>query len=204
MVWLIAGIALLVLVYVLQRVRVWYTPVYVVIGVITWYAILESGVHATIAGVALGFLTPAVPLQREVKPEEVVGTVVDPEDLTAANARRASLYVRESVSVAERMETLIHPFSSFIILPIFALANAGIELSGSACPTPPHLESRSASSSGSSSGRQSAYPLHLDRGAIGHQLAPARRELEPNRGRCDALGHRLHRCALHHRFGLRG
>jgi NhaA family Na+:H+ antiporter len=132
MVWLIAGIALLVLVYVLQRAEVWYTPIYVVIGVITWYAILESGVHATIAGVALGLLTPAVPLQREVKPEEVVGTVVDPEDLTAANARRASLYVRESVSVAERMETLIHPFSSFIILPIFALANAGIELSGSA------------------------------------------------------------------------
>lgn len=132
MVWLIAGIALLVLVYVLQRVEVWYTPIYVVIGIITWYAILESGVHATIAGVALGFLTPAVPLQRQVKPEEVVGTVVDPEDLTAANARRASLYVRESVSVAERMETLIHPFSSFIILPIFALANAGIELSGSA------------------------------------------------------------------------
>lgn len=131
-VWLIAGIALLVLVYALQRAEVWYTPIYVVIGIITWYAILESGVHATIAGVALGLLTPAVPLQRQVKPEEVVGTVVDPEDLTAANARRASLYVRESVSVAERMETLIHPFSSFIILPIFALANAGIELSGSA------------------------------------------------------------------------
>ncbi|MGI9605237.1 MAG: Na+/H+ antiporter NhaA, partial [Acidimicrobiales bacterium] len=62
----------------------------------------------------------------------IVGSVVDPEDLNAASAIRASLYVRESVSVAERMETLIHPFSSFIILPLFALSNAGIELSGDA------------------------------------------------------------------------
>ncbi len=127
--WLVTAIVLLALVFGLQRAKVWYTPVYTVIGVVVWYAVLESGVHATIAGVALGLLTPATPLQREVKPEQVVGTVVDPEDLNAAAARRASLYVRESVSVAERMETLIHPFSSFVILPIFALANAGIELS---------------------------------------------------------------------------
>ena len=126
--WLIAAVALLVLILGLQRVRVWYTPLYVLIGAVVWYAVLESGVHATIAGVALGLLTPATPLQREVRPDEVVGTVVDPEDLDAASARRASLYVRESVSVAERMENLIHPFSSFVILPIFALANAGVEL----------------------------------------------------------------------------
>ena len=128
--WLAAAGALLLLVFVLQRARVWYTPIYFAVGAMAWYAVLESGVHATIAGVALGLLTPATPLQREVRPDEVVGTVVDPDDLTAASARRASLYVRESVSVAERMENLIHPFSSFVILPIFALANAGVELSG--------------------------------------------------------------------------
>ncbi|MFT7474805.1 MAG: NhaA family Na+:H+ antiporter [Verrucomicrobiales bacterium] len=127
--WLITGAALLVLVFVMQKAKIWYTPLYVVIGMVVWYAVLESGVHATIAGVALGLLTPAVPLQREVSPDQVMGTVVDPEDLNASSARRASLYVRESVSVAERLETLIHPFSSFIILPLFALANAGIELS---------------------------------------------------------------------------
>ncbi len=127
--WLTAAAVLLVLVYIMQRVKIWYVPVYTVIGIVIWYAMLESGVHATIAGVALGLLTPATPLQREVKPDEIVGTVVDPEDLDAIGARRASLFVRESVSVAERLETLIHPFSSFIILPLFALANAGIELS---------------------------------------------------------------------------
>jgi NhaA family Na+:H+ antiporter len=127
--WLITGAVLLVGVFVMQRAKIWYTPVYVLVGVVIWYAVLESGVHATIAGVALGLLTPATPLQKEVAPGDVVGTVVDPEDLDAESARRASLYVRESVSVAERLETLIHPFSSFIILPLFALANAGIELS---------------------------------------------------------------------------
>ena len=127
--WLITAIVLLVTMLVMQKAKIWYTPLYVVVGIIVWYAVLESGIHATIAGVALGLLTPATPLQKEVSPRDVVGTVVDPEDLNAASARRASLYVRESVSVAERLETLIHPFSSFIILPVFALANAGIELS---------------------------------------------------------------------------
>lgn len=127
--WLTTAGLLLVLVYIMQRVKIWYVPIYTAIGVVIWYATLESGVHATIAGVALGLLTPATPLQREVKPDEIVGTVVDPKDLDAAGARRASLFVRESVSVAERLETLIHPFSSFVILPLFALANAGIELS---------------------------------------------------------------------------
>ena len=130
--WLITAIVLLVIIFVMQRAKIWYTPVYVLLGVLVWYAVLESGVHATIAGVALGLLTPATPLQREVEPGDVVGTVVDPEDLNAATARRANLYVRESVSVAERLETLIHPFSSFVILPIFALANAGIALSSDA------------------------------------------------------------------------
>lgn len=127
--WLAVCIGLLILVYAMQRAKIWYVPIYTIVGVVIWDAALESGIHATIAGVVLGLMTPARPLQREVKPEEVVGTVVDPEDLDAHGARRATLYVRESVSVAERLETLIHPFSSFVILPIFALANAGIELS---------------------------------------------------------------------------
>jgi len=127
--WLTTAALLLLAVYIMQRVEIWYVPIYTAVGIVIWYATLESGIHATIAGVALGLLTPATPLQREVKPDEIVGTVVDPVDLDAAGVRRASLFVRESVSVAERLETLIHPFSSFIILPLFALANAGIELS---------------------------------------------------------------------------
>ena len=128
--WVVIAVVLLALIFAMQRAKIWYTPLYAVLGVVVWYAVLESGIHATIAGVALGLLTPARPLQRKVEPTDIVGSVVDPDDLNAAGARRASLYVRESVSVAERLETLIHPFSSFVILPLFALANAGITLSG--------------------------------------------------------------------------
>lgn len=128
--WVVIAVVLLALIFAMQRAKIWYTPLYAVLGVVVWYAVLESGIHATIACVALGLLTPARPLQRKVEPTDIVGSVVDPDDLNAAGARRASLYVRESVSVAERLETLIHPFSSFVILPLFALANAGITLSG--------------------------------------------------------------------------
>ena len=128
--WATTAVILLVLIYIMQRAKIWYTPIYAIIGVVVWYAVLESGVHATVAGVALGLLTPARPLQTKVKTHEVVGTVIDPEDVSAAGTRRANLYVRETVSVAERLENLLHPFSSFLILPLFALANAGISLSG--------------------------------------------------------------------------
>ena len=60
--WLGAAIAALALVIVMQRSRVWFTPVYVIVGIFIWYATFRSGVHATIAGVALGLLAPARPL----------------------------------------------------------------------------------------------------------------------------------------------
>lgn len=127
--WLTTAIVLLVVVFAMQRAKVWYVPVYVAFGAVIWYAVLESGVHATIAGVALGLLTPAKPLVSKAFPNDVDPTGLDPEMTDAVTARRANLYVRESVSVAERLQTLIHPFSSFVILPLFALANAGISLS---------------------------------------------------------------------------
>lgn len=128
--WLITAVILLVLIYAMQRAKIWYTPIYVVIGVVVWYAFLESGVHATIAGVALGLLTPATPLQEKIKPNEIFSTVGNPDAFNPATAARASMYARESISVAERLQTLLHPFTSFVILPLFALANAGIALTG--------------------------------------------------------------------------
>lgn len=130
--WLVTAIVLLVLVFGLQRAKVWYTPIYVAIGIVVWYAVLESGVHATIAGVALGLLAPATPLVKEVDAEDLPESPSSGNSFNAYTARRTTLYVRESVSVAERQNTLLHPFTSFVILPLFALANAGIELSGQA------------------------------------------------------------------------
>ena len=118
----------LIAVWILQRVRVWAIPVYAVLGVFIWYATLESGVHATIAGVALGLLTPARPLLNKRDAQQIVDAL--PSDANVAEVRYASFLAQESVPLTERLENMLHPFTAFMIIPIFALANAGIKLSG--------------------------------------------------------------------------
>ena len=124
--WLGAAIGLLALIVGLQRLRIWYIPLYVVLGVGVWVAMVESGVHATIAGVALGLLTPTSPLRPEPHGE------VASEHSSLETIRRSVFEVRESLGVAERLQHLLHPWSAFVILPIFAFANARIEISPSA------------------------------------------------------------------------
>jgi NhaA family Na+:H+ antiporter len=101
---------------------------YLVVGAALWVALHESGVHATLVGVALGLLTPTRPIRQP--------TLVDAEELadvsTAAHVQETLVIARESVSVVEWLEHLLHPWTSFVILPLFALANAGIPLSTSA------------------------------------------------------------------------
>ena len=96
--WLAAALALLGAVVVMQRLGINRVTAYVLVGILVWIATLESGVHATIAGVALALLTPA----------------------RAINGR----------NLIEDLEDRIHPWTSFLVLPLFALANAGVELGG--------------------------------------------------------------------------
>jgi NhaA family Na+:H+ antiporter len=114
--------------FALRRLHVDWAPIYVVLAVGTWYATYHSGVHATIAGVALALTTPADPLA----PTETVKHWA--QDLSetpgAAEIRQMTVLARESVSPAERLEELLHPVTSFVVLPAFALANAGFELRG--------------------------------------------------------------------------
>lgn len=105
--WLGAAVASLALVAVMRRVGVTRVSAYVAVGVIVWMCTLASGVHATIAGVALGLLTPAV---ARVRPE------TDSSEI-------------EETSVAARLETTLHPWTSYVVIPVFALANAGVPLS---------------------------------------------------------------------------
>jgi NhaA family Na+:H+ antiporter len=75
-VWLGAAAGLLVVVALCRQAKVWYVPVYILLGTFVWFATFKSGVHATIAGVALGFLTPAKPL-REAREGESLSEFVD-------------------------------------------------------------------------------------------------------------------------------
>jgi len=127
--WLVVAAAVLVAVRALTKMRVWYTPIYVGLGLLLWYATFESGIHATLAGVAMGLLAPATPLTGPEHASEAVQPIVEGE-VDADTVRRAGFLLGESVSVAERIEHLLHPLTSLVVIPIFALANAGIELSG--------------------------------------------------------------------------
>ncbi len=120
----------------LQRIHVRATAVYLVLGFFLWFAVFESGVHATIAGVILGLLTPTKPFQRPRLVSEEARRTADetvddpsPPDADAESWMRLSWLSREAVSPLARVEQTLLPWTSFVVLPLFALANAGIRLS---------------------------------------------------------------------------
>lgn len=100
--WLIAAAGLFVLTLVLGRMGARNVFVYLGVGVVAWLAVHESGVHATIAGVVMGLLMPVEHGARE----------------------------EQGASVLDRLEHLLHPWTSLVVIPIFALANAGIAIDG--------------------------------------------------------------------------
>jgi NhaA family Na+:H+ antiporter len=110
----------------LYRLRVEWPPVYVALAIATWYAAYRSGVHATIAGVALAFTTPTHRLAPPAIARLWARDLSD--EPTAGEVRQMAIVARESVSPAEHLEELLHPATSFVVLPVFALANAGVEL----------------------------------------------------------------------------
>lgn len=129
--WLAAAGVIIVLIMGLKQLRVWYIPLYVLLGLALWLAMFESGVHATIAGVILGLITPARPLQTRKQAAKWVQWLRDKgEELYGIDIQYAAFHMRESTPVSERLENAIHPISSFVIIPIFALANAGVDLGG--------------------------------------------------------------------------
>lgn len=121
-----AGLGLIAL---LRRARVRYLPVYVLIGTGVWLATFESGIHATIAGVALGLLAPGRAFIPEVDAERIADELSADEDVSPADVRDISFRLRESIPVTERLQDLLHPWTSFVVVPVFALANAGVPIS---------------------------------------------------------------------------
>ena len=116
---------------------------YALLGAGLWVALLKSGVHATIAGVILGLLTPARSwlsgnaLQRIVRRAEAVLTGAwGDASVRYSELRRVQLAAREALSPLERLEGALHPWVSFAIMPVFALANAGVPIQARAFGEP--------------------------------------------------------------------
>jgi NhaA family Na+:H+ antiporter len=112
-------------------------PIYFLIGAAIWMAVDASGIHATVTGVILGLMTPA---RRWVSDDrlyallrQVIAHPVNGEGSGDTKDRKtlqvAEIAARETLSPAERLELALHPWVGFVIMPLFALANAGIPLS---------------------------------------------------------------------------
>jgi len=131
------------LVYAFHRIGVRSVGVYVVLGAFIWLAFLQSGVHPTVAGVLLGLLTPAHAWIGQRSFADVLkaawqragGDDGDPH-VTSAEAGRTQFAAREAVSPLQRLEDGLHPWVAFVIMPIFALANAGVVLRPSSLGEP--------------------------------------------------------------------
>ena len=132
---LVAAVLLLGLTATLRRLQVRAGPAYLLLGVGVWLAVFSSGVHATIAGVAIAFVTPAVAFQRpravSVEARRVADETSDepnPEDTDAPQWLHLASLSRDAVSPLARLERSLHPVTSFVVVPLFALANAGVRL----------------------------------------------------------------------------
>lgn len=130
--WLALSGGIVLLLVAMRLVRVWYTPVYLAVGLAFWLTLFESGVHATIAGVVMGMFAPARPLLSRTRFTPQLQRSLSEGSVSPPLARQTVFEVRESVAVADRLADLLHPWTGFLIVPVFALANAGVELSGGA------------------------------------------------------------------------
>ena len=121
-----------ILIFLSRAVGIQNTLLYWILGAFIWVAVLESGVHATIAGVALGLLTPTQPLHGwkifRLPIKRLLGQSEQAKEIYDQDAI-LTLRQKQIRSPLRRLEKQVHPLSSFLILPIFALANAGIVLS---------------------------------------------------------------------------
>ena len=131
------------LVHVFHRSGIRPIAIYVLLGAFIWLAFLRAGVHPTVAGVLLGLVTPAHPWLGRTALSEVLNATSEglrPDtgsQLPApADVARTRFAAREAVSPLLRLEQGLHPWVAFVIMPVFALANAGVALNPSSIGEP--------------------------------------------------------------------
>jgi len=119
---LIAGIAAV------RLLPAWQGPAYMVLAVALWLALSMGGVHPTLAGVVVALLIPVFTPERQ-RVEEAVDVIrAFRQSPNSEYARAATRSLRESISINERLQTGFGSYVSFFVLPLFALANAGVHL----------------------------------------------------------------------------
>jgi Na+/H+ antiporter NhaA len=125
------GVAILGVVVVARRMSVRSGLIYLLLGVSAWVAFFKSGVDPVVVGLALGLLALAYPAGRGELEQAWESFRLFREQPTPELARGARESVRLAISPNDRLQQLFHPWTSYLIVPLFALANAGITISGS-------------------------------------------------------------------------
>jgi Na+/H+ antiporter NhaA len=108
----------------------WRTEAAVVLGVALWVALFESGIDPLVAGLAIGLVTTAYQPARDDLERATELTRSFREQPTPELARSAQRSVASAISANERLQYELHPWTSYLIVPVFALANAGIHIDG--------------------------------------------------------------------------
>jgi NhaA family Na+:H+ antiporter len=138
--WLLSALAALALVWAAGRAGVRSLTFYGLAAFVSWLCLLESGVHATLSGVALALLTPAAALYTDREYRDRTRRILAHHEADAAAthgtervddaALTLAAVARESVAPLDRLDRALHPWSSFAVIPAFALANAGMQFAG--------------------------------------------------------------------------
>ena len=126
---LLAAVSLFAVVLIARALRVHVGALYFALGLAVWVALFESGVEPVVVGLAMGLLTYAYPAARPDLEAATERFRSFREQPTPELARSARAGVQSAISPNDRLQHLYHPWTSYVIVPLFALANAGIVVS---------------------------------------------------------------------------
>jgi Na+/H+ antiporter NhaA len=126
----VVALATFALVIALRALHIGFGALYAVLAAVMWVAVYESGIDPVVVGLAMGLLTYAYAAARTDLERATDVFRSFREQPTPELARSARIAVESAISPNDRLAQIFHPWSSYVVVPLFALANTGIQLSG--------------------------------------------------------------------------
>ena len=175
-------------------------PAYAVLGFALWIALFMAGIHPTLAGVAVALLIPVFAPERKQVEDAVEVIRAFRQSPNSQYARTATRRLRQTISINERLQTDVGPYVSFVVLPLFALVNAGVRLDA-AEPVGRGALAADVGHRRRPGGRQVRRHHRCDVVDEPHGPRPvgARATAAPSGGRCGPVRNRFHHLAFHRR-----
>jgi NhaA family Na+:H+ antiporter len=132
--WIFAAVGAVIATLALQKIKVMSKTIYVFAGLVLWYSLYKAGLHPTLAGVIMGLLTPTTPVNKiknSKQSDNFNENTANTSEIDSAKEHEHELIDTEDgeLTIVELLENRFHSLSSFIVVPIFAFANAGVALS---------------------------------------------------------------------------